>query len=63
MSTMQTVFSEIAKLLQQVELLNSELTCPIETEEFFFMKIFCKIKERTPLLARIAEISLSAIYF
>jgi len=61
MSTMQTVFSEIAKLLQQVELLNSELTCPIE--KFFFMKIFCKIKERTPLLARIAEISLSAIYF
>jgi len=60
---MQTVFSEITKFFQQLELLKSELTCPIEIEELFFKKIFCKIKERAPLLARIAKTSLNAIYF
>jgi len=62
MSTMQTVYSKITKFFQQVELLKSELTCPIEIEELFFMKIFCKIKERAPLLALIAKTSLNTIH-
>jgi len=31
-------------------------------EELFFWKIFCKTRERTPLLALIAEISLKAVH-